>query len=261
MLLGWRRRWQAGALLTAAAVNAFTLLPFLRGTPAEAATFGPPPVRLLAWNVNSANRQFGELDRLLRAHDPDVVVVLEVDPAWQRHLEGALAGYPHRQIEARDDNFGLAFFSRTPAFQLRTEHLGAAGLPSIAAELDVDGRRLALLATHPLPPAGGLRTQYRDEQLQAIAEWVRRQDQPVVVVGDLNISPWSPVFTDFLDASGLRNSAEGRGLQGTWPAFFPPLLIPIDHFLHDTGVLVAERAVVRARGSDHRPLVVTFGLR
>jgi len=69
------------------------------------------------------------------------------------------------------------------------------------------------------------------------------------------------VFADFLQSSGLRNSAEGRGLSGTWPSFFPPLLIPIDHFLHTDEVIVNRREVVKASGSDHLPLLVEFGLR
>jgi len=144
---------------------------------------------------------------------------------------------------------------------LHLRYLGTASLPSVAAEIVSGDRRIALLATHPLPPAGGLRARYRDEQLQAVAAWTRDQDGDAVVLGDLNITPWSPVFGDFLQASGLRNSAEGRGLGGTWPAFFPPLLIPIDHFLHTDEVLVIRREVIEAEGSDHLPLLVEFGLR
>lgn len=258
----WKRRSVAASVfLMCGLLNGWLLSPFLLGSPARAATSSAPAIRLLCWNVNSANRQFAELDRLIRAHEPGVVVVLEVDPEWATFLQTALTNHPHRVIEPRDDNFGIALFSREPLLALRVQHFGPAGLPSITATLSAGDRQLTLLATHPLPPAGRLRSEFRDIQLLEITEWTRRQSNAVVVVGDLNITPWSPVFADFLESSGLRNSAEGRGLQGTWPAFFPPMLIPIDHFLHSEEVAVSRREIVAAKGSDHLPQVVEFGLR
>jgi len=262
LVAGWQRqRRMAAAFFAFAALNFWLLVPFLFGAPALAATTGTPPVRLLTWNVNSANREFTALPRLLAEHDPDVVLLLEVSPEWQHFLHGSMATFPHQLVEARDDNFGIALFSRIPLGDVRVRYLGAASLPSIAAKLVSGDRSISLLATHPLPPAGELRARYRDEQLRAVAKWTQEQAGEVVVTGDLNITPWSPVFVDFLQSSGLRNSAEGRGLSGTWPAFFPPLLIPIDHFLHSGEVILTRREVVKACGSDHLPLLVEFGLR
>lgn len=262
LVVAWQRqRRMAAVFLAFAALNFWLLIPFLFGAPVLAATSSTPPLRLLTWNVNSANREFAELPRLLVEHDPDVVVLLEVSPPWERELGYLTNRFPERVIEARDDNFGIALLSRLPLADARVRQLGAAGFPSITAVLNVGGRRFTLLATHPLPPAGALRTRYRDEQLRAVAKWTREQAGEVIVTGDLNITPWSPLFVDLLEASGLRNSAEGRGLSGTWPAFFPPLLIPIDHFLHTDEVIVTRREVVKAAGSDHLPLLVEFGLR
>lgn len=262
LVVGWQRQFRmATVFLAFAALNFWLLIPFLFGAPVLAATTSTPPVRLLTWNVNSANREFAELPRLLAEHDPDVVVLIEVSPAWERELGRLTNRFPERVIEARDDNFGIALLSRLPLTDARVRYLGAAGFPSITAGLNVGDRRFTLLATHPLPPAGALRARYRDEQLQAVAKWTREQTGDVIVTGDLNITPWSPVFVDFLQSSGLRNSVEGRGLGGTWPAFFPPLRIPIDHFLHTDEVMVTRREVMKAAGSDHLPLLVEFGLR
>lgn len=258
----WQRKPVAASVfLMCGLLNGWLLSPFLLGSPARAATSSAPAIRLLCWNVNSANRRFAELDRLVRAHEPGIVVVLEVDAEWAAFLHLSLTNYHHRVIEARDDNFGIALFSREPLLAPRVAYLGPAGLPSITAGLGAGDRSVTLLATHPLPPAGRLRSEYRDLQLREITEWTRRQGNAVVVVGDLNLTPWSPVFADFLASSGLRNSAEGRGLQGTWPAFFPPMLIPIDHLLHSEEVVVSRREIVAAKGSDHRPQVVEFGRR
>jgi len=162
-------------------------------------------------------------------------------------------------IEPRDDNFGVALLSRVPLIDPRLEDFSTVGLPSITAAFWIGQTRITLLGTHPLPPVGTLQAGLRNGQLERISEWVQAQDDAVIVVGDLNITPWSPVFQTLIRKTGLRNSAEGRGLQGTWPAFLPPMRIPIDHFLHGGAVSVHERSILRFDGSDHLPQLVEFG--
>lgn len=258
----WQRhRLRAAIFLAFGALNFWLLIPFLFSSPGLMTTSSTPSVRLLVWNVNSANRNFAELSRLLTEHDPDIVALIEVSPEWQRILHDTMKTFPHQRVEARNDNFGIALFSRIPVESVRIRYLGAASLPSVSAELMWGDRTISLLATHPLPPAGGSAAHSRDEQLQAVAKWTREQSGEVVVTGDLNITPWSPMFAEFLESADLRNSAEGYGVGGTWPAFFPPMLIPIDHFLHTGEVVVTHREVAKANGSDHLPLLVEFGIR
>ena len=262
LLAVWQRhRLKAAVFLAFGSLNFWLLVPFLFGTPGQMTTRSTPSVRLLLWNVNSANRNFAEFSRLLSEHDPDIVSLIEVSPEWKRFLHDTMTTFPHQRVEARNDNFGIAMFSRIPIESMRVRYLGAASLPSISAELVSGDRTISLLATHPLPPAGGSEARYRDEQLQAVAKWAREQSGEVVVTGDLNITPWSPMFAEFLESADLHNSAEGNGVGGTWPAFFPPMLIPIDHFLHTDEVVVTRREVAKAKGSDHLPLLVEFGLK
>ncbi len=253
------KRWRWGAIFLAfGLLNGWLLLPYLRVTEAERATAGPT-IKLLAWNVNSSNEDFEELSRLLAREEPDVVLLMEVSPRWERFLATGLTGYPHQQIAARDDNFGIALLSKLPLANAQTLYLGEAGVPSVQSRLLVDGLNIEFLGTHPLPPVGSLRSRLRDEQLHSVAAWVNRQTNAVVVAGDLNATPWSPLFRNFTEITKLKNSAEGRALNGTWPAFFKPMLIPIDHFLHSPEVVVARREILSAAGSDHLPQVVELG--
>ncbi len=262
LLAVWQRhRLKAAVFLAFGSLNFWLLVPFLFSSPGLMTTSSTPSVRLLVWNVNSANRNFAEFSRLLTEHDPDIVALIEVSPEWKRFLHDTMTTFPHQRVEARNDNFGIAMFSRIPIESMHVRYLGTASLPSISAELVSGDRTISLLATHPLPPAGGSEASYRDEQLQAVAKWAREQSGEIAVTGDLNITPWSPMFAEFLESADLHNSAEGYGVGGTWPAFFPPMLIPIDHFLHTGEVVVTRREVGKAKGSDHLPLLVEFGLK
>lgn len=253
------KRWRPGTVFALfGLMNGWLLLPYWSFTEARSATTGSS-IKLLAWNVNSSNDHFGELPILLDQETPDLVLLMEVSPSWAQFIETSLTNYPHQQVTARDDNFGIALLSRLPLEDVQTLYLGKAGVPSIQARLSVDRKTVSLLGTHPLPPAGGLRSLLRDEQLGVVTKWVNQQTHAVIVVGDLNATPWSPVFQEFTRSTHLVNSAEGRAIQGTWPAFFKPLLIPIDHFLHSDEVTVARREILAASGSDHLPQVVEFG--
>ncbi|MEE8238524.1 MAG: endonuclease/exonuclease/phosphatase family protein, partial [Nitrososphaerales archaeon] len=93
-----------------------------------------------------------------------------------------------------------------------------------------------------------------------VSKSVSDQEDPILLLGDLNITPWSPIFKDFLRSTGLRDSREGFGLQPSWPTWFPPAWIPIDHVLVSSNVTVYDRKIERDIGSDHYPVIVDFSV-
>lgn len=114
---------------------------------------------------------------------------------------------------------------------------------------------MAILGTHPLPPISAEYSRLRDEQLERVARFARTVASPLLLLGDLNTSPWSDRFRSFLRESGLHDSALGRGLQATWPAGWWPFSIPIDHGLYSAGLAVLSRRVGSFVGSDHYPIL------
>ncbi|MBU4198871.1 MAG: hypothetical protein KKG09_02950 [Verrucomicrobia bacterium] len=74
----------------------------------------------------------------------------------------------------------------------------------------------------------------------------------------MNVSPWSSHFRRLLRESGLQDSAQGRGVQPTWPTFSPLLLIPIDHCLHSPQIAIFKKQAGPSVGSDHYPVIVDF---
>jgi endonuclease/exonuclease/phosphatase (EEP) superfamily protein YafD len=80
-----------------------------------------------------------------------------------------------------------------------------------------------------------------------------------LVVGDLNTTDFSPCFRDFLKASGLQDSRQGRGIQASWGPF-PLLEIAIDHCLTAPEIAVMQRRVGPHLGSDHRPVIIDLRL-
>jgi endonuclease/exonuclease/phosphatase (EEP) superfamily protein YafD len=252
------RRWRwASVSLVATLFNLWLLAPYLW---LQGPVTAPPKHvhKFISANLLRENHDYERFVQFVREEKPDVLFVMEMNEAWTQALESLHEEYPHRRLRPREDAFGLGLFSRAPLEETQVV-LSAAGLPSIVATMELSGGQTVLfIGTHPLPPMGEENATDRNEQLINIAQFVAKQKQPVVLLGDLNITPWSPHFRDLLRDSGLRDTQRGQGLQPSWPWLPWPCRIPIDHALVSKEVKVVERKLGPNIGSDHLPVVLEF---
>ncbi|HEY8377711.1 MAG TPA: endonuclease/exonuclease/phosphatase family protein, partial [Nannocystis sp.] len=251
------RRWALLAgLLLAAELTQVAPLWFGRAEPA-----GPAVLRLLHFNLLSQNPHKDDVVAWIAATGADLVLALEVDPAWAEAL-ARVPGYDVLEVVPRRDNFGIALLVRHDRRDMVSETSQddlLHGIPALVAELSIDGRTIALLGVHPPPPIDAGHAAARDFALRAVGEWVqarRRGGAVPIVLGDLNATPWSAPLRRLLADTGLVDSQRGFGLQPSWPAsgLFPR--IAIDHCLHDRALTTVARALGPALGSDHLPLRV-----
>ncbi len=259
--LAGRRRSLAVAAAVGAAVNLTLVLLAARPNSGPLPASTAPRLRLLTLNVHTANTRSDLVRDLVARTQPDVVLLLEVNAAWMRELEMLRPQYPFVLSEPREDNFGIALFARHNPADWEVIELGPAEVPSVRADIELGGRTLSLLGTHPLPPATPAYAAGRNGQLRALAEWSRAQTLPVVLAGDLNVTPWSPHFSDLLRDSGLRNERPEWNLGISWPAQAPWFGLPLDHCLTAPGVAVLRREVAPSVASDHWPLLVELAFR
>lgn len=216
---------------------------------------GAARIRLLQLNVKTESRAYAGVAALLDREEFDVVAFEEVDAAWLAALATQRERFPHRVERPRDDNFGIALWSRLPLHRAQIVEVGAAGFATLDAEVEVAGKRLRVLVAHPPPPIGARAATERDRQLLGIAALARGGHRPAVVVGDLNATPWCPVFPAMVALGALRDVPGERLPIGSWPAALPFGKIWIDHVLPSPGVRIERLEVGPDVGSDHRPLV------
>jgi len=216
--------------------------------------------RVMLININSESGQARLIMEAIRAEDPEIVVLEEVTASWMRVLSGLTNRLPYWVASPRRDNFGVALFSKYPLLTKNILFLGEAQVPSILASVKMDDHALEIMATHPLPPVGSEYASLRNEQLDRIADCIKGRS-PLLLLGDLNVTPWSPYFQRFIEQSGLHDSANGFGFQPSWPTHFSLLGIPIDHCLHSREIYITNRRVGPNVGSDHFPVIIDFSLR
>ena len=250
-----RFRW-AAAYCVPAMVSLAAVLPLYFGQSPDAGQ--PADLCVMLMNVN---QQTGDSARVMEAIEhfqPDVVLFQEVDEAWLERPDRVSEDYPFRLTEPRNDNFGIALLSRLPLRDSRVAYFGDSGVPSTVARIECGTQALSFIGTHPPPPGSAEYLRMRNVQIEGVAKAVREMQKPVIVLGDLNTTPWSPVFRQFLTQARLANSARGWDVQATWPVDLMPLRVPLDHCLHSEKLQVARREIGPDVGSDHFPLVVDF---
>jgi endonuclease/exonuclease/phosphatase (EEP) superfamily protein YafD len=225
--------------------------------------FGSEPVgqrrtalRAMVINVHTENRSFGLVEKFIREQNPDLVLLMEVNDEWMETLAPLKTIYPHICQESREDNTGIALFSKLPLRNFETLYLGSWGAPTLTAEIEINGRPIRIVGTHPPPPVGSENTLSRNQQLSEVAAQIRKWQGSIVLLGDLNTTVWSDSFSQLVSESGLRDTGRGQGIQATFPAKHLPLRIAIDHCLVSGDLHVVSRKVGADVGSDHLPVMI-----
>jgi endonuclease/exonuclease/phosphatase (EEP) superfamily protein YafD len=205
--------------------------------------------RIASWNVLMENSDLNEFEESLREFHPDLIVLIELSSLHESYAEKLAVEYPYRKwilLGAK----GIGVFSKVPGTRIETVDLADLSVPAMEVTIPQPQGRpsLSLLAVHTYSPTmDPSRTRNRDIQLNAVSDWVQSKNGHAIVLGDLNITPWSYPFQRLLKDADLVDSRVGRGLYASWPSQLGSLGIPIDH------ALVSKDLQVRYRGLLHRP--------
>jgi endonuclease/exonuclease/phosphatase (EEP) superfamily protein YafD len=219
-------------------------------------------LKLISFNVNTANKRYADVVKFILSQNADVVFLMEVDSEWQAGLRDLDATYPHSMKLARDDNFGIAVFSKHPFIAQRILSFAEADdIPAPEFSLSINGQTVHLTGIHSLPPVGRAYTEARNSMLMQVARKAsERKADHVIIMGDFNLTPFSPWFAHILRASGLKDSAVGFGISPTWQRHLPFIAVPIDQVFVSQNLSVLSRRLGDRLGSDHNPLIVEIGL-
>ena len=212
---------------------------------------------ILTANVLTSNRNADALLKLADQHKPDVLVTLESDEWWQRHLDTLESSMPYSMKCPLENLYGMHVYSRLPLEGTEISYLIEGDVPSMHAQIELrSGDSVRLHFLHPAPPGpeGNPESAERDAELVVVAKSVMGSDRPVVVAGDLNDVAWSATTRLFRKLSGLLDPRVGRGMFNTFHAHYPFMRWPLDHLFHSHHFTVTSIERLPDIGSDHFPL-------
>lgn len=238
----------------------------------------PDRLRILAYNVKHGLGMDGRVDleriaSVIRDLEPDVVTLQEIDSVTTRTgltdqaaVLGELTGMRSLFggfMDYRGGRYGMALLSRYPIVDWMNHRLpdGAEPRTALAARIELlrpgygRGPRVVVVGIHlyatpeeRLAQAVHLQRVFADEK------------DPVILAGDFNSTPESPVLRLLQDEGGWsRPPKTGSGY--TFPADEPEreidfiMLRPGDRFR-----VREHRVVAEAVASDHRPVLIDVEL-
>jgi endonuclease/exonuclease/phosphatase family metal-dependent hydrolase len=239
-------------------------------------------LRVMSWNIQAGGRGLDSIAALIRAHEPDVIGLQEVDVHWSERSRfadqaselasrlgmtvmfapiysvAAEAGKPPRE-------FGVAVLTRHRVVRWRNDSLTRLStqvtnpVPSLMpglleATIDIRGKPVRVFTTHldyRADPA------VRRQQVAEMVRYLAGSETPSIVVGDLNAGPdapeLAPLFTVLRDAWGPG----GAGL--TYPSDNP--VKRIDYVLASSHFATISTVVIASTVSDHRPVIARLRYR
>ena len=226
-----------------------------------AGTFTTPSIRVMNSNLLATNTLYDKHVDYIKTLNPDVIVFLEYTHDWDSVLAEALSDYPHRLRVPTHHAFGIAMYSKFSIFEGSAPFLVDEQRKSVDATLELDGKLLRVFGSHPMPPLSAKLYEARNEHLQKLGETAHAYKDPMVVLGDLNISPWSDHFRQLIELGNLRDGRRGQGIFNTWSTTLLPIEIPIDHILVNDHIRVVDMGTSELLGSDHKALWADIQIR
>ena len=245
----FRRDTRWGRLLFVLLVLA--VLPWVQSSWAPRAVLHGTPIAQAT--IATANVQFYNGDRtatqaVIAGLDVDLLALQEVTRSDEQDLRPNSL-WPFQVWSGRGDFTRVALLSRKRIVTHRTHTFD--GVTVIEALVDLGESPLRVFVIHPSSPSDPELTKRRNRHLALLAYEldIEHHPEPVVVLGDFNLTSGAPMWRTFTGHTGLRR-APGMS-PATWPSVLGPFGITIDHILA-RGAALGEVTAFPIPGSDHR---------
>jgi endonuclease/exonuclease/phosphatase family metal-dependent hydrolase len=217
--------------------------------------------------LRSSRRVLDEITKFVKAQDPDIVGLIEVDIGSVRsgmlnqaeHIADSLGHYSTYECKYGKTSInnlmpivrkqGNAFLA-APRVEGERFHYFDTGIKRLIIELELDN--VCIFLVHL-----ALKYRQRQYQLRYLHDLIMKSNKPVIVTGDFNTFWGTHEIYLFMRAAGL-SSANQNNLP-SFPARIPRL--ELDFVLVSKEIEVTNFQVPDVRWSDHRPILCDFNVR
>lgn len=218
-------------------------------------------ISLLTANVRMSNEDYSLLLKQIQIYRPDIILLTEVNEKWISWISDLEKTYNYTCIQAQENTYGMALYSKYPLTDTKVEFLVDEEIPSIHCKIKFKkGKIIQFLGLHPKPPAPWTKEEDKDTELLIAANRTNKNKLPTIITGDLNDVAWSPATKHFKLISGLIDPRIGRGFFNTYNAFVPFFRMPIDHFFVSDHFTLIKIKRLEKFGSDHFPVYIQLNL-
>jgi endonuclease/exonuclease/phosphatase (EEP) superfamily protein YafD len=211
----------------------------------------------MLYTINNTDAVIAEIQK----ENPDILILQEVTEEEWQDLKALTEICPHyKSIFARHGD-GIILFSRFPFEHIEVLDFNKPSRWGFFAEFNINGVKVSFVTIHPPTPLHEPNFNLRNAQFVNAAKLICEKKGNKILIGDFNLTPFSPYYRDLLRDSKLRDARQGKGLLTTWPAHLPPFLrLAIDHCLVSDEISVKDIRLGNRVDSDHLPMIVELRL-
>lgn len=216
-------------------------------------------ISILVSNVLTPNKDYHKLLEIVNRRQPDILLTLESDKKWEEALKDLEKDYKYCVKVPQDNLYGMHLYSKLKLEETEVRYLVKEDIPSIHGFVRLDDNsKIRIHCMHPRPPSPSeaQTSTNRDAELLMLGRDVRKQDESVLVFGDLNDVAWSRTTRLFQQMSGLMDPRIGRGFFNTFHADYLFFRWPLDHVFHSNDFTLIDIAREKHIGSDHFPMYI-----
>lgn len=214
-------------------------------------TVNESPIKALHINLLMGNDNYDAVRELIIKEKPDIISLQECTPDWYNELYLILKEY-HCTKKIIDSPFGICVASKVPIVSSEVKYLNNQRIPLVKLNLEHNGDFITLYSVHPTPPFNQTLFESRNEYFDLLIDDVGNE-KSIILIGDLNITQWSPYYQNLRKKLNIRNSKFIR--SSTWPGFLPIQIFQLDHILVSEKFKTINSKIMSTVGSDHLPIV------
>jgi|GEM_PF-3857781 len=229
-------------------------------------------IKLLNYNAYYKNKSAKKFIDYVNQEKPDLIVLEEFVGMSKEVVQSLKSQYVYSgpYLTKSDDKNSkqpnyIFIFSKFP-FQIKTfKHwnLSDRNPPIAHVELNIRDTKIDLIAVHMHWPYNA---KFKAQGLNWLSNYVKPLKNPVLLVGDFNLTPWSDTLLRFSQKNKMKKFG---WFEGSWPSQTANVDFPFPHFLIDH-VFVRDSAewkinkhrfeAGKSIGSDHLPMISEFSL-
>jgi endonuclease/exonuclease/phosphatase (EEP) superfamily protein YafD len=161
--------------------------------------------------------------------DADLLSMQEIRPETFPDIDAVLhQKYPYSKVSLDIKGFGIALYSRYPIKEDSTYIVNR--FPVLTGVVEVPGGKVRYVCATISTPKSEKGFERQTKEFQLLAQLIRQDTLPVILIGDLNTVPWSTQMEFLLQKARLKDSR--KDLAATFPSQSVLVQIPIDYILH-----------------------------
>ncbi|PKL36691.1 hypothetical protein CVV38_02185 [Candidatus Peregrinibacteria bacterium HGW-Peregrinibacteria-1] len=218
--------------------------------------FGDRGLKVLFGNVYYKNSRLNEFEGKFREIDPGVAMFVEFEGLQMDGLSAAVKDFEDSSYAEIGELKGIYANHLFSKYKVVGVEFGGGGAPVVKYEVEGGGLVYSFFVAHTYSPHLPSFYHARNEQLEAIGEFVADCEERCILVGDFNVSPWSTHFKKLEKRLkynfDLVNDDNGI-VEPTWsPDWFPFATVPLDYLFVSKDLEVGQFDLINVPGSDHK---------